>query len=111
MIADTERQPSGTVLLRVQSALTVRSGAEFRGLIEAALQRGDRQFVVDFSRTGFIDTAGAAALVMAARRVREDGGELRVAGLNEELQALFELGKLQHFFTISPTAADALAGL
>jgi anti-sigma B factor antagonist len=41
--------------------------------------------------------------------VREHGGELRIAGLNDDLRALFELTKLDTLFTISDTAEQALA--
>ena len=36
--------------------------------------------------------------------------ELRIAGLNEDLRALFELTKLDTLFHISATAEEALAG-
>jgi anti-sigma B factor antagonist len=42
--------------------------------------------------------------------VREAGGELRLAGLNEDLRSLFELTKLDTLFAISTTAPEALAG-
>jgi anti-sigma B factor antagonist len=42
--------------------------------------------------------------------VRELGGELRIAGLNDDLRSLFELTKLDSLFHISPTAEEALAG-
>ena len=40
---------------------------------------------------------------------REQSGELRLAGLNADLQTLFELTKLDTLFAITRTAEEALA--
>ena len=77
----------------------------FQGLLE----RGDRRFVLDFSGTGYIDSSGLGALVSLARKVREEGGDLRLSGLNEDLRSLFELTKLDTLFAISETPDQALA--
>jgi len=41
--------------------------------------------------------------------VREGGGDLRLAGLNEDLRSLFELTKLDTLFAIDATQDQALA--
>jgi anti-sigma B factor antagonist len=49
------------------------------------------------------------ALEGTARKIREQGGDLRLAGLNEDLQTLFELTKLDTLFAIAKTPEEALA--
>ena len=58
--------------------------------------------------TAYIDSSGLGALVTISKKVRESGGELRLAGLNSDLQSLFELTKLDTLFVISPSVADGL---
>jgi anti-sigma B factor antagonist len=48
------------------------------------------------------------ALVSISKKVREHGGELRLAGLNEDLRSLFELTKLDTLFAITDTPDQAL---
>jgi len=48
-------------------------------------------------------------LVSLSKKIREVGGELRLAGLNEDLRTLFELTKLDSLFAIADTADEALA--
>ena len=43
-----------------------------------------------------------------SKRVREQSGELRLSGLNEDLRSLFELTKLDTLFSIAETAEQAL---
>jgi anti-sigma B factor antagonist len=45
-----------------------------------------------------------------SKRVRQGGGDLRLAGLNEDLRSLFELTKLDTLFSIHSTPAEALDG-
>jgi anti-sigma B factor antagonist len=45
-----------------------------------------------------------------SKKVREQGGELRLAGLNEDLRSLFELTKLDTLFAIADTPEQALVG-
>ena len=44
-----------------------------------------------------------------SKRIREAGGELRLAGLNDDLRSLFELTKLDTLFSIADTPQQALA--
>jgi anti-sigma B factor antagonist len=78
--------------------------------MQDSLDRGDRKFLLDFAKTAYVDSSGLGALVSISKKVREVGGDLRLAGLNEDLRALFELTKLDTLFTISETASEALAG-
>jgi anti-sigma B factor antagonist len=106
----TKVQNDGVAVLKVEGQLIVGNRQELKGLVQDGLDRGERKFVIDCTQTGYIDSSGLGALVSLSKKVREQGGELRIAGLNEDLRALFELTKLDTLFHISPTAAEALAG-
>ncbi|MFL5403499.1 MAG: STAS domain-containing protein [Gemmatimonadales bacterium] len=99
----------GVTVVQVDGQLIVGNRHELKDLVQAALDRGDRRLLIDFSRTGYIDSSGLGALVSISKRIRESGGELRLAGLNEDLRSLFELTKLDTLFTITETPEQALA--
>lgn len=105
------KDPSGATLVTVEGQLIVANRQDLKALIQDALEAGERKFVVDFAPTAYIDSSGLGALVSINKKVREAGGELRLAGLNEDLRALFELTKLDTLFAISGTTAEALVGL
>ncbi len=106
----TKVQNDGVAVLKVEGQLIVGNRQELKGMVQDGLDSGERKFVIDCTQTGYIDSSGLGALVSLSKKVREQGGELRIAGLNEDLRALFELTKLDTLFHISPTAAEALAG-
>lgn len=99
----------GVNVVEVDGQLIVGNRHELKDMIQAALDQGERKLLVDFSRTGYIDSSGLGALVSISKRIREAGGELRLAGLNDDLRSLFELTKLDTLFTITETPEQALA--
>ena len=52
---------------------------------------------------------GDDVLVSLSKKIREQGGELRLADLNDDLKTLFELTKLDTLFAIAETPQQALA--
>ena len=100
---------AGVTVVEVDGQLIVGNRHELKDMIQAALDRGERKLLVDFSRTGYIDSSGLGSLVSISKRIREATGELRLAGLNDDLRSLFELTKLDTLFTITETPEQALA--
>jgi len=100
--------PNGVVVVQVEGQLIVGNRHELKDLVQAALERGERRLLIDFSSTGYIDSSGLGALVSISKRVREKGGELRLSGLNDDLRSLFELTKLDTLFAITETPEQAL---
>lgn len=94
----------------VEGQLIVANRQDLKQVVQDALDGGARKLLLDFTPTAYIDSSGLGALVSINKKVREVGGSLRLAGLNEDLRSLFELTKLDSLFAISETAAEALAG-
>jgi len=99
----------GVVLVGVDGQLIVGNRQELKQKVLEALEGGAKKFVIDFSRTGYIDSSGLGVLVSLSKKIREQGGDLRLAGLNEDLQTLFELTKLDTLFSILKTPEEAVA--
>lgn len=105
------KDPKGVFVVAVDGQLIVGNRQEFKQKILDALDAGERKFLIDFTQTGYIDSSGLGVLVSLSKKIRDEGGELRLAGLNEDLRTLFELTKLDTLFAISDSAADALKAL
>jgi anti-sigma B factor antagonist len=98
-----------TLIVDFEGQLVVTNRQEFKQAVLDAIEEGARLVVVDFTRTGYIDSSGLGALVSLAKRVRDLQGDLRLAGLNTDLRALFELTRLDALFPLHATRGDALA--
>jgi anti-sigma B factor antagonist len=97
------------LVVRAGGQLNVTNRHELKDLVSVALDAGDRKFVLDFTGTGYIDSSGLGALVTLAKKVRESGGDVQLAGLNADLRHLFALTKLDTLFRIAGSSDEALA--
>ena len=106
-----EVSKSGDVtLIEVEGQLIVGNRQELKQQVLEQLEDGDRKFVIDFAETGYIDSSGLGVLVSLSKKIREQGGELRLSSLNDDLRTLFELTKLDTLFRIADDKEQALEG-
>ena len=108
----TTRKRGNVLVVDVEGQLIVANRLELKQLVLDELERGERAIAIDFRETGYIDSSGLGVLVSLSKRLREQGGELRLANLNPDLRALFELTKLDTIFRITDEGeGDAGAGV
>jgi anti-sigma B factor antagonist len=101
-------EEKGVVIIGVDGQLIVGNRHELKKQVLDAVEAGDTKFVIDFTATGYIDSSGLGVLVSLAKKVREAGGDLRLAGLNDDLRTLFELTKLDTLFGIVDSIEEAV---
>ncbi len=110
-MAFTVEKSGDITIIDVEGQLIVGNRQELKQTVLDQLENGDRKFLIDFDRTGYIDSSGLGVLVSLSKKIREQGGELRLASLNEDLRTLFELTKLDTLFRIADSRDDGLKGL
>ena len=88
-------------LIEIGGELIVGNRQLLKEQVLEQLERGGREFIVDFSNTDYIDSSGLGVLVTLSKKIREQGGELSLASLSEDLRTLFELTKLDTLFLFS----------
>ncbi len=97
------------VVVDVDGQLIVGNRQELKQKVLDELESGERNFLIDFANTGYIDSSGLGVLVSLSKKIREQGGELRLSILNEDLRTLFELTKLDTLFSIANSRKEALS--
>lgn len=97
------REPDGSTRVAISGNLLMQNRDQFKQLMLERLAAGDREFILDLSRCGYIDSVGCGVLVSVAKKIAEADGTLVLEGLNEDLVTLFELTHLDKHFTIRRT--------
>lgn len=95
-------------VVEVDGELVAGNRGTFKDGVQERLADGDRKFLVDFERAGYIDSSGLGVLVSLSKQIRQEGGELRICGLDEDLRTLFELTRLDTVFDITDDRGTAL---
>ena len=108
MAFNVKKHAGGVQVIEVDGQLIVGNRQELKQRVLDSIEAGDRKFLIDFTKTGYIDSSGLGVLVSLSKKIRDEGGDLRLAGLNEDLKTLFELTKLDTLFAITDSAEQAL---
>lgn len=77
--------------------------------IEPWLLRGSKRVVLDFTAVTFINSVNIAQVIAVRQRAATHGAELRVAGLRENIKAVFRILKLDRLFSLDLPLTAALA--
>jgi anti-sigma B factor antagonist len=109
-MAFTLSRQGDITVVDVDGQLIVGNRQDLKQRVLDELEGGERRFLIDFTETGYIDSSGLGVLVSLSKKIREQGGELRLSSLNEDLRTLFELTKLDTLFRIADSREEGLAG-
>ena len=71
------------------------------------ISRGSCKLVADLSEVRFISSAGLRTLVAALKEAKRKGGDLRLAGMQKQVQEVLDLTGLDNIFKIYASVEDA----
>lgn len=96
------------VVTLLPETFDLRNSKDFRAEADKAI--GSRtKVVLDLSKVDFMDSSALGTLIPLLRSLTSRSGDLRLAGLRDRVQMLFELTRLYRVFSIWPDAAAAVA--
>lgn len=104
----SEQTREGSLVIRLEGDIDASNAADLRSQLQEAIGRHQGRFVLDLSSVGFIDSSGLGALVGFYKQVRVGEGDVRLAGLQEAVQKIFALTRLDRVFGMHDTVEDAL---
>jgi anti-sigma B factor antagonist len=77
--------------------------------LSKAASHPQAQLVINLAGVRFVDSAGMSALVSGMKRCRQQGGDLHLCAMQEPVQIIFELTRLNRAFPIFASEAEAIA--
>ncbi len=86
---------------RLDSSISPELKGEFLILCKPTL----KELTVDLSEVDFCDSSGLSALLIAERKMRENGGKVKLAGVNKKVLNLLKITHLDHAFDIQSSAS------
>jgi anti-anti-sigma factor len=85
-----ETLADGTPLVSVWGEVDLSTAPRLERVLADALEGGERDVLVEFSRDSFIDSTGLNVLIQAARRLRAEGRALRLTTENPHTRSVIE---------------------
>jgi len=80
-------------------------GTQLRREVSELIELGIEAILIDFTNITFMDSSGLGALVAILQRVRKNESELYLCSLNDQVQMIMELTKMDKVFNLLPDRA------
>src|SRR3989442_4358276 len=105
------RDVEGVTLLYPKGFINAHTVRVFEGEIQKALAQGRFKIVVNCAGLAYIASAGLGAIMGAIEEIRGNGGDLRLANLNETVPDNFRMLGFNHPHRIYASRLQAITSL
>jgi len=105
---EIKKNGEATILKIKERKLDASVSPELKGEFLLLCTPATKNLVVDMTEVEFCDSSGLSALLIAERKMRENGGVVRLAGLQKKVLSLIRISRLDRAFRIHDTVAKAL---
>lgn len=97
----------GGVVVRPEGDVDMSRSPDLRQALRSALDQRPSLCVVDLSDVTYMDSSGLATLVEAMRTAKSAKSDLVLAAMTPKVKAIFEMARLDQFFTIVESVDEA----
>ena len=98
---------SGRGVVQVRGEVDMRTAPGLRDRLLDAAQALSGELLIDLSGVDYIDSSGVGTMVYVKREVERAGGRVVLIGLSPRVRGVFEMTRLDTFFKIVPSVAEA----
>lgn len=105
----TLRENADIKIIEIKMDLSSYAASALRKMLESLLSQKIDKIVVNLSEVNHINSTAVGALVGVAKRLRQDGGDLKICGLAENLTRTFNLIGASSVVEIYESEKSALA--
>ena len=98
------------ILIEIEGQVDAHTARKLDKTLSDLLAQGHSRLVLDASHMGFISSAGLRVITFAQREAQQQGGEVRLFGLNAQVRRVFEMAGLEECLHLSHTRQEAMEG-
>ncbi|MDQ2782483.1 STAS domain-containing protein [Lapillicoccus sp.] len=99
----------GLTVVRVEGEVDVYTAPQLRERLDAEIEAGRHDLVVDLSGVGFMDSTGLGVLVGRLKQIRVHDGTMRLVCAHDRVLKVFVITGLDKVFEIFPSVDEALS--
>lgn len=100
---------AGAVVVRPSGDIDMARSPILRQAVREAHERNPSRLVVDLQDVAYMDSSGLATLVEGMRTAKSRSTDMVICGMNDRVRAIFQIARLDQFFTIVGSVDEALA--
>jgi anti-anti-sigma factor len=97
------------VVVAIRGRLDGATAPQFETEVLDLIAKGHRRIIVDLAGLGYISSAGLRVMLVAAKRLKPEGGRLLLAGAGGMVSHVLEISGFAGMLEIFPSTEEALA--
>ncbi|WP_285733164.1 STAS domain-containing protein [Nocardiopsis sp. ATB16-24] len=105
------RVESRSVIVAIEGELDIATAADLQEHIQSAIKDHGPWLILDMAGLEFMDSSGLNVIINAYRTVRDLGGALALAALNERVNKVVRLVGLHRQVPVHQTVATAVTAM
>ena len=107
----TKQLPPDIVVLEIAGKITIgRDCQHLEWTVDKLVQEKQKKIIFDLTAVSHIDSTGIGIIVMSAGKVKEAGGQLRLASVNSHVEHILKMTNIDKVVGWNPTVAEAAQG-
>jgi anti-sigma B factor antagonist len=99
----------GVTALELEGEVDVYTAPLLRQEIMDQVDKGTKFILVHLEKVEYLDSTGLGILIGGVKRLKEQGGALKLVGPSPRISRIFDITGLNRIFDVYTTQADALA--
>ncbi len=104
---ETKKNGVATILKVHERKLDAAISPELKGEFLVICKPKLKELIIDLSEVEFCDSSGLSALLIAERKMRENGGVVKLVGIQKKVLSLIKISHLDRAFQMYDTLAKA----
>jgi anti-sigma B factor antagonist len=109
MKIEIEEKSNGVVIKLKGNITGIPDASEFNNSIKRLLDENKKNIVIDFGNISYVNSTGLGIILRGYKAVKNAGGDIKMASLNEQMNNLLEITKLNTIIDFYNNADTALS--
>jgi anti-sigma B factor antagonist len=106
----TVKEVNEVSVLSFEGNLDTNTAPQAQEQIDQLIDGGSSKILINFNELNYISSAGLRVLLATAKKLKATSGDLKICGLNQTVQEVFDISGFSSILSVVATEEDALAG-
>lgn len=97
------------VIIDILGEIDLYNSPKIKEALTEKMSSGFKNVIINLGDVTYIDSSGIGTLIFCRTSLNQNNGALRVIRIKDSVKRIFELTKLNSFFTIFDNESDAIS--
>lgn len=104
----TKKQEDGIDIFSLKGRFDAHCAADVEEKLNSAISKGAKKLLLDLEETEYVSSAGLRVLLATAKRLKKEGGVMKLCALQPYVKEVFDTAGFTQIFAICNTTKEAM---